>query len=259
MKEVIIENVIENADITVDDEDTVYTKDYMVDNYPKRPWKATDILGGAATITIDMPSGCDAIALFNIEATEVIFTMKDNLGNPIDGPTTYGIDALTSYYGMTVGILDNQIKRATLWIDYTYQSNVHTITLAIKNSTGSVAAVGIMRGGLNTNLPYNPRIGLKEGLIDYSLKKSNANGSAYYQKKDIIRTFSGSSLMGRNKMFYKVMAQIAQTKGEEPLAWKITDLGENQWNVFAGFKGMPSGGHDFTNYTNLSWNLVEAL
>jgi len=258
MKEVIINNVIENSDIAVSEEDSVYTKDYMVNNYPKLPWKGTNILGNAATITVSMPSTCNAIALFNIEAIEIVFTLYDDTMTLVE-TTTYDIDALTSYADMTIGTLNNVMQRVTLWIDYTYQYTTHTITLAIKNASGYVPSVGILRGGLSYNLQFNPMSGLQEGLIDYSLKKTNANGSSYYQKKDIIRTFSGSTLVNRNEEFYKIMSQIAQEKGEEPLAWKISNLGQNQWEVFGKLDGLPSGSHDLVSHSTLSWRITEAL
>jgi len=258
MKSVIINNVIEASDITVGEEDTSYPKEYMLNNYPRLHWKGTNILGNAVTITISMPTQSNTIALFDIEATEVVFTLKDSSNVTIE-TTTYDMDALTSYYEMTVGTFYQNMQRVPLWIDYTFLDDNHTITLDIKNESGAVPEIGIMRGGMSYNLAYNPRAGLQEGLVDYSIKKKNINGSDYYSKKPIIRTFSGSSLVSRDEEFYYILYRIAQLKGEEPLAWKVTSLGSDQWAVFAKLDGMPTGSHDLPAYSNLSWRLTEAL
>lgn len=257
MKQVLIDNIIEDSDLTADEENANYPIENVLNEHPKLPWKATSTDGSTIEVEIDMPSAGNLITLFSVVSDTVVFELWDAGKTGLIETTTYDMDELLSYHEMTVGIPASIIT--SLWIDYTYQVGAHLVVLKFTAAVGVVAECGIMRGGITTVLPHNPQYGLNESLVDYSIKRQNANGSSYYNKRDIVRTFSGTNIMNRDQYFYVVMLDIAQTIGEEPIPWKITDIATDKWAVFARFEGMPSGSHILPTHSNISFTLLEVV
>jgi hypothetical protein len=80
----------------------------------------------------------------------------------------------------------------------------------------------------------------------------------YYSSGSIVRTFSGKFNVVRDSDFYTFMYDIIKNRGQLPLFWKLTDLSNHDWAVFAECE-MPKGSHSMFSHSEISFTLLEAL
>lgn len=126
---------------------------------------------------------------------------------------------------------------------------------------GSAPRCGIIRAGSVVSFP-NPRYGIREGLIDYSLERPLSNGAIYIRRRENVRTFDGSVLVDRATDFYEFFQQIARNVGRTPLFWFLNDQATDyNWVVFArlSINGALSGVHGYVGLTEISFSLTEAI
>lgn len=246
--------------IAADEEDSDWPVSNTQDDYPGNVWKATS---RTAELTIVAGAGANAVAVFNTNATSV--TMISKTGNEVawrDGtewrnPVTvmwreYDASTYSVYDLTTSGV-------GAFWAEYTDPEIQHTVYLSFVSPSGTVVQAGVVRVG-TVNSFRDPKYGLKEGLIDYSIVKELNNGARYYRKRNIVRTFSGQLLEDRDVDFYKFMLDIAQTVGPAPLAWRVSTNKTNwEWVVYAALDGMPGGSHDYPSDSLIDFSLIEMI
>jgi len=157
-------------------------------------------------------------------------------------------------------ITDTRTALTCIGVDYPYQYTAHDIVVILETNNENVdVELGLMQAGVVLMSKHDTTAGLKEGLKDYSFSKELTNGSFYYKKRDIVRTFDGSILTCSASEFSMFMKDIAQKNGQTPLFWDITDINSDNWLVFGRFVTMPSGTHEAVKYTNLNFQIIEVL
>lgn len=240
--------------VSTTEENANFPEENLLDEHPRKVWRATS---KDATITASLTNGTD-VALFNTNAMTATVTLK------VGATTVY-----SQYYDMS-GILDyyqwlNDLGEAqySIWFNYSgyAQGGAHTVEFALDTlSATTILEAGVVFGGLAYQTGRGIQYGAKEGLVDYSIKKELSNGSRYYRKRDVVRSFSCSMILNRStRDFYTFMGRIAQAAGPKPLAWKLTDVNDVDWTVYAYFSQLPDATHDYPNDSLVSFSLTEEV
>lgn len=236
--------------VLADEQNANFPDDNISDDHPKQVWRATS---KDAKLTLTVGGGSDTVAIYNTNARTIVFTLKDSLGATIES-ATYDLSGIDTYLEF---FRDSGDYWEHLWIEYTYQADQHTIELDFTAADTDIVEAGVVRAGLAYEFP-EPQYGLSEGLVDYSIRKELNNGSLYYRKRDIARTFSGSVMVERQPYFYRMMKTIARNVGPQPLAWKVIGSATSQeWCVFATLDTMPSGNHQYPIHSVINFSLKE--
>ena len=224
--------------VTPSSENTSYLATNIQDNFRTNPWKSNT--ASAATLTLAVSTGSAAIGLSYMNSATV------NVLVETAGPVTvhdqlYSIDS----------------ANPNLFVNYGTVASACTISLSYSDP-GSVAPYcGIVRcSSLYTFL--SPDYGLSEGMKDYSITKRYNSGALYYKSRTKARTFSGKFDVVRDSTFYTFMYTIIKEQGQNPMFWKITDLSNQDWAIFAECE-MPKGSHSMFSHSNISFSLLEAI
>lgn len=240
--------------VAVSEENSNYPKENLLDDHPRKVWRATS---KDATITLTL-SSATAVAIFNTNAASATVTLK-NGGSTITS-AFYDLSGIYDYYSWLNDLGEAQYS---LWFDYgDYpQGGSHTVEFALDTlSATTTLQAGVAFGGLAYQTERGIRYGAKEGLEDYSIKKELSNGSRYWRKRDVVRSFSCSMILGRStRDFYMFMGRIAQAAGPKPLAWKLTNESAVDWTVYAYFSQLPSGSHDYPDGVVVDFSLTEEV
>jgi len=246
------------TDVSSDTENASFPATNVLDEHPKRVWKAT---GSTAILSLGVPAGTNTAAIFNTNATSasviarsgsiVTWTPTISWESDVSWLTAASVSTIFDLSPSGVG---------SLWAEYTSINNAHIIDFELSNSEGSIIYAGIARAGAGKSFK-DPKYGIKEGLEDNSIKKKLSNGARYYRKRDVVRMFGFEILFTRDPDFYTFMLTVAQQVGPEPIAWRIsTNNTDFEWVVFCAFGDkMPDGSHDSPNYSNLNVRLIEVV
>jgi len=225
----------------------------LLDSHPK---KVTEAPTSLVRYTFDIVGSSDWCVLGNTnaryvrcqvlnEAEEVIFDETKSLG---------GIDTYLEL------IKDSGQALYETEFSYPYYYDVHTVILDLDTGNINVPVIsGIVKIGESFKFNRDTQKGLKEGLIDYSISKQLSNGAYYYKKRDVVRTFSGTLFLKRDREFYMFMHQVFRDIGSEPIFWRITDLENADWLVYARAEKMPSGTHAYADNSTVNYTLTEVL
>ncbi len=244
--------------ITADEENGNYPIENVQDDYIKKVWKATS---NDAVIDITASSG-SALALFGSNATSVIVKARDGAegvqwggGVTWDSPS-WVAEVLTS---QTIVFDTLPTDQSALWCDLTNYPSNFTVEITLSSVAGSTLEVGVIRIGTVRDF-RDAAYGIEEGLVDYSIRKELNSGAWYYRKRDIVRTFSLSLLEDRASDFYTFMHNVALVRGQQPLAWRLSEnVTDWQWIVYATFDGLPSGTHLYPNHSVINIQLEEVV
>jgi len=211
----------------------------IADDYPKRQWKFT---GASATLTVTpgQSSSLSTVALYNVGCSAI--TITENGQSP---------ESLT--------ILTTSTGQKSVWHEFSHPSN-NAFVLTFTGAYGTfISSCGVLKYGDRVEVK-NPKYGMTESYIDYSLFKELSNGSFYIKEKDIVRTFSGQFSTARTAAcYYTFMDNIARTLGHKPAAWLITDLDDQYWHVFARFGSPVAGTHEDFDNSLVAFDLIEVL
>lgn len=169
--------------------------------------------------------------------------------------TTYDLSGIYDYYTL---MTDASELITGIFHEYDFQTDKINIVLTFSGGNASVE-MGVEVAGPVWTFP-DPKYGLSEGLKDYSIVKELNNGAFYSRPRDIVKTFSGSIIVERDRVFYDFMHRVAKECGPSPLAWLVSSNLTNQdWSVYAKFDGMPSGQHAYLNHSDINFNLLEVV
>ena len=226
--------------VSVSSEDTDFHKYNISDDYRGHYWQATT--ASLATVTLGISANSNTIALSNTNSASVSIEIKDSGDSTIYGPTSHNVDS----------------EKPDLWVDYTLQSGAATAILAFADPGSIAPYCGIVRAGYSYEF-MNPKYGFSEGLKDLSIEKSLNNGALYYKKRSIARIFSGSFDVERDSDFYTFMHTIVMQFGKRPMFWRLTDLDNMDWVVFARLTKMPGGTHSFFSHSKITIALIEDI
>jgi hypothetical protein len=245
------------SSITVDSENANFPIENVLDEHPKRQFKSDGDY--QATITCVVAAGTSGIGIFGTNARGSNITITDP--NSIDWFSESAWDDESEWaYSEPQAVIEiaQSGDSYALWGDFDYINSPMNVEIILTTTLGGTLEVGVLRIGEAVEFK-NPKYGLQEGLVDYSIIAENSNGSTYYKQRDIVRTFSGQIFETRDDDFYNFMADIARDYGKTPKAWRMTDDDSMNWVVFARFQEMPTGSHDAPDYSNINFQLIEVL
>lgn len=281
MKVIYPDNI---SSILASAENANYPATNVQDKHPKKIWKST---GQTATLTLYVSSGA-AVAVFATNAESVSVTIREGVGLDWGESQDFAIAAedgseINTESGSPImmepeidwtGQIDWQMPESvsadydlsgsnvgSMWADYGPKSGAHAIDLDFTAPADSVVEAGIVRAG--TVKEYkDPKYGIREGLVDYSIVRELNNGAFYTRKRDIVRTFSFSVLEDRKDDTYEFLHLLAQLVGPDPVAWRLvynSNEREWEWVVFCRFDGAPQADHIAADLSSLSVNLIEVI
>ena len=230
-----------------------YPADNLLDNHPK---KVTEAPTSTVRYTLDIVGSSDWCVLGNTNARyarcRVLYDDENVLFDE-----TKSLGGIDTYLEL---IQDSGQALYETEFSYDYYYEAHTVILDLDTGNANVPVIsGIVQIGESFQFERDTQRGLREGLIDYSISKQLSNGAYYYKKRDVVRTFSGSLYLHRNREFYKFMHQIFREIGSAPIFWKITDLDNADWLVYARAQNMPSGTHAYATASTVNYTLTEVL
>ena len=147
----------------------------------------------------------------------------------------------------------------SLWIQLNTPIDIPVdAILTLVGEGGTSVYAGIIQANISrTYGDKDPQYGITEGRIDYSILAENSNGSRYYKKRDIVRTFGLTALLSRTQA--QKLIDSFDTLGENPSGWKLTDESGSDWVVFGRFNGSPLVYHNYPNHSPVEWTITEVL
>lgn len=262
MRHIDSDNIIS---VSADNENVNFPIENIQDEHPRRVYKAEEYVN-TATVTLGVVGGCDSFILAGTNATGVDVSVEDpNAIEWRDGSEwrddSYWVNRDFSASATVTQRSDSE----ALWLDLDEAIGVPAlVSLTLMSTVGTTLQVGVIRANSaesyedeDGDLPIDPDYGLSESRIDYSIIDTNSNGSEYYKKRDIVRTFGVSVFMPTSK-YYKLMESY-DTYGQQPMGWKLTDIESNNWVVFGKFDGPPVGTYNHHFYTNVTFTITEVL
>jgi hypothetical protein len=211
--------------------------------FDDRPFKLYKAVSGVktATITIAIDAVSDTLALFNTNATSATVTIKDNGGSTVK-TETFTLAGTRTYN--------------RFWIEYTSQSLAHSATLAL-TTTATTLEAGVVKAGVSVQL-NNPKYGISENPIDYSVVEELSNGAEYIDIRDIVRSFNLNVTTLRSTEFYNIW-DIYAYYGKTPMAALIAEgFVDMQWCVFGKIKSI-SGQHSYPLHSDVSLTFEEVV
>lgn len=263
---IITTNAITNA--SADSTLSGYPASNSIDDHPKKQWKAAAD-ATTATLVITATGTVSGLAIFNIDADNISLNITDP--NAVVWDDTAGVGSAwessgTNWdsfeliaYAMTIHESEYKNYKA-VWFEFTELAALGldfeiTITTA---SADDALGIGEVYLGEITEFP-NPVLGLAEGLHDYSTTKELSNGATYIKPRDKVRTFNGRFQASRATEFYDFMATFARNQGILPAPWRVTDIDDFNWIVFARFTRLPTSEHVQVSHSDITFDIIEVL
>ena len=245
--------------VTAASEDSSYPDDNLLDEHPKKIWKAANGVT-STSITVSIASSTDGadggIAIFNTNATSAIINLSDpNEVIWVDSEwVTVEWPSGAPQESVTVGEINSTSN--AVWATYTGAETALSADIILTGSATLYA--GVIVAGTVVDFP-DPRYGIQEGLVDYSIKRELSNGAIYTKKRDVVRTFSAEILPNREEYFYTFMHTLARDNSYAPLAWRLTNQTGFDWVVYARLEDMPSGVHAYPSHSPIQFTIREEI
>jgi hypothetical protein len=263
----------------------------MLDSKPKRKYKAAPMVR-TVTVVFDVVGGCSDIIIAgtNAESAEVLVTDPNSLiwGDDTEwGTGGLGVsvedwdaiagqdwddiggddwgggandDVCCEWANTEIAISASVIQRSKSEALFITLDQSVTVPCRVSMEFTGQGTIEIGAASANLSESYgnrDPNYGMKIGRIDYSIKDVNSNGSSYYFKKDIVRTFDINALFTNENAF--LLLDNFDAIGEEPTGWKLTKTEGNEYVVFGKFDGPPVISNDHISHSNVSFRIVEVL
>lgn len=244
--------------ITSTNEDPNYPWSNMLDEHPKQ-WGSSDPADDTphlVTIEMTVTNGGQAFGIFNTNAKTVVYTLIDR-DDVVVETKTFDLASAKTYEEFFSG----EISEIWTFIyhPYPYQLGNHKVRLALTGAVvGQPVYVGVAVAG-NRKQFINPNRGIQESLVDYSVEETTNNGSFYYEKREVVRKFTGGLSLQVDTELYTMLYNLGQQIGKQPLAWKITDFIGSKWTVYARFDQLPSATHNNITFGAANFSLLEVI
>ena len=224
--------------LAADEENTHYPATNLQDGHTNNLWKATS---KDAVVTLTVSAGASAVAVFNTNATSVKVATTNTSND-----TTVTYDLTTS-------------NEKNFWAEYSSTIIEHTVVLTFTAAAGEIVEAGVISAGTSI-LFADPKYGIREGLIGYSIIKKLKNGAFYLKDTNVVRTFSGRLTLDRDTDFYTFMLDTAKALGSNSFACRTsTTVTDWEWVVYVRFNGMPKGSHIYPDDSMIDFSLIESL
>jgi len=243
--------------ITASSADASFPDDNMRDSFTTNVWKAAS--GTTATITLAVSKG-SAVEILNTNATSVTITAgiwesyEDETGWSLDGDYSYAVDEVA------VSALENLPgEGGRVWADYPEILLPHVVTISITAATAPSA--GIVRAGAVEEF-RDPGPEHEEDSVDFSVEKELNNGADYFRKRNVVRKFTGLSMIETRANAWTFKHDIFDRVGPCPLAIKLfSDPGitDDEFIIFAKRTDPPKLRHITSALTRISFSLREVI
>lgn len=257
--------IIPNQKITAvssDSEDANYPDDNVLDENPKRIWKANSTY--TATLTFSMSPGTSGMMIANTNALSLTVTVEDP--NSVEWFTSdadwFASDAA---WASQNAVLSNELYNldgtsGAAWVEWPYSSISLEATVLFTASSEATVYAGVAVA--DKVYEYDcPQLGITEGIKSYSIVKELQNGAMYRKERDKVRMFTFNFIEDRSTDFYEFMYDIAKEIGYKPAGWRLADIAADgfNWVVYARFQQMPSGTHSMPDHSRIQTSLIEVL
>ena len=255
---VIKNNAIKS--ITASSENTAYPVANLLNSHPKKKWKVADSSISSVILNLTVSGTTGGLGMVGIVADAAAIHIEDPSGIVWDTSVTWG----NTVWHKGAGVVEDFVEfsqgddYATLWAEFEELKNSASITITLyKNSQNlDTIAAGVLVCGELTEFP-NVLRPLNEGLKDHSVVRELANGSEYYRRRDIVRTFSGS-LRVMTADFWNMLRGVARAYGRVPLMYRVV-ASTGEWVLYAKLSSMPAGVHDLYDSSLINFQLEEVL
>jgi hypothetical protein len=253
----IAENKI--ISITADSEDASFPAMRLLDEHPKRQWKAASGVY-AATLTAEVIGGCSDIMIAGTNAAGAEVTVTDP--NSIDWEAGIdwetGVDWASLPGSLTASVIQRSQSQA-LWIQLSNSVDIPcVVALVLDGPGGETVYAGVVVAAIaDTYGDRNPRYGMEHTRIDFGITAENSNGSFYYKKRDNVREFSVDGIALRADAIR--LLDTFDILGSNPSAWKLTDHDGNDFVIFGRYAGSPQVKHNYFSHSDFSFSIVEVL
>jgi len=195
--------------------------------------------------------------------TDDIFTASEEYSVEISDLVTkysYDLGGIDTYYNLITDTGTSSIRVIlgfSLGYDYGYQTVKHNILIEFTGS--DTIHAGVIRAGTITEF-QDPQYGLSESLKDFSIVKELNNGAIYVRKRNVVKTYSGTIFVDRDREFYSFMRDIIQLNGPSPIFWWVSsNLTNMDWIVFAKPDGLPTGSHSLFAHSEINFSIQEVV
>jgi len=253
--QVIAENRMTSVEAS--SENANYPDDNVLDEHPKKVWKAVDSVT-TASLKCTFTGGCNTLAIFGSNASSITANIRDP--NAISWPdfvSNIWVDVVWVYTPITTTIEMQQTGNSfAMWATFEYLEDTLTMDIIFNSSETVQAGVVVAGEALGFR---NPDYGLTQGAVDYSIPKQMSNGAFWFKQRDVVRTFSGKMLLERDAEFYSFMNTVARVNSYSPMAWRVTDLDSFEWVVYARFTNQPQGTHAYPIHSSVDFSIIEVL
>lgn len=256
---IIKTNTIESISVT--SADALYPVSNLLNNSPKKKWKAASSSVTSATLTIYTLAGASSLALVGIVADSAQVTISGPNGIIWQNVTWQNVvwDSTPPSISFDYAWYNQGADFAALWVDFPQFTTAVQIDIILQKqvTNHNTLAAGVIVVGDPYKFP-NPNYGMTEGLEDYSITRVLSNGAVYYKQRDIVRTFSGGFIIPRADV-YRFTKDIGRFYGSTPMMVKLVDSFGEEMVVYARLAQMPSISHSYPNECEVSFNFVEVL
>jgi hypothetical protein len=242
---------------SVDSEDANFPKENLRDDFTTNVWRAEAV---TATITVNVSKG-SAVEVLNTNATSATVTAISGEEYTFEAgwsfEATWAFAANVEVSAVMVYSLPGSGGR--LWADYSEFAAAHVVTIELTAAENVYA--GILRAGYVETFP-DPALGMQEGSLDYSVEKELNIGANYYRKRNVVRQFSGLSLVDTRANIWSLKHDIFDAVGPQPLAIRIvSSTAITDWEFVAYAKCLenPQMDHISNDYSRLSFTLQEVI
>jgi len=260
------------ASVSADEENANYPVTNLETDYIKEVWKATS---KDAELTLNVSGNSNTAILFGCNAISATVTIDAGLegvfaaiGDGHDGAEFAaigdghdGAEFAAYEYDLPISYEYNELETGvgTLEITYDNLDFPHSIVIDLETKEGTILEAGVAIAGSAITFE-DPLNGVREGLIDYSIRRELSNGAWYIKKRDIVRRFSFEFTEERDTDFYTFMHEIVLLHGIQPMAWRISEkLTSMRYVVYAMLENMPEGVHEWPKHSNITVNLREVV
>ncbi len=250
---VIYDETVNSINATT--EDAEYPVENLSDEHPKKPWKATN---RTATLTADLGYGC-ALGIVGSNAESVSTSVVLPIATKWEtGGAWESGGAWEVLPEIVVPVSLVNTATGDIWIEWERIATVHQVLVELTAPYGDIIEAGVLKAG-DVFETLDPLYGMQQGEIDYSVELEMSNGSLFYRKRDVVRTYSFNLIEERDTTIKEFLRDVSRAKGPAPMMWLLTDLADSQWIVYAKFASRPAVTHDNVMHSGLTVNLKEVV
>lgn len=230
------------SSVVADTENGSFPATNLQNNKPSRPWKS----GGSNTalLTATVAANADQIALYKTNAVGASVDIKVG-----------GVSQETFSIDLTDPHVHNRF-----WQTYTEQTVVHTIEIALTGPVGQAVYGGELKVAKGVTLKSPIYQSAKEGRRwDHHFIEKLNNGAYQIVKKEALRKFDITFRAVRSTEFY-LFSEIVDYYGPEPISILLAEnIDDHEWAIFGNMLQDWSVGHNTPTYSQVSYQITEAV